>query len=525
MFSYKTPDFIKCIDIKKLRICLTALYILSLIPMLAIGFYDWPSVDDFSMALQPHQTFVASGSFPATIVSVFAKTIVIYNTWVGYFFSSFMTCLCPSIFGEKYYVLVVFVILGTLTFGVIYFFDTLFTVIWKLERDLVKCAEMLTLLVIVNSIPNGTVRAEAFYWWSGAVNYTFMLSLSFVWLGMLMRLCFEDRGKKDTVRLALFCVLSFLLGGGNYMTALVVAVLAFLAGFIIVMVKLGKFRLETTFPSQNRRLSLMFIPLVLNICGLIVSAIAPGNTIRSGGQVGSGASPIKVILRSYYTVFDTCLGQMLRWEVIVALVILGVLFWKMSGKMQQKLLHPFLFTAFAISITAACMVPPLFAVDNLGGGRIVATIWIQFVIVLVLTEFYLITYIRQNIRIKDNEGSGTSEKDKEVLSYTSSVLVLVCAITFVFESALFLHVDPHYYSATSAAFDICSGSAGRYLAEKKERLSVLLDENEQNPRFEPHSVRPELLYQSDIYEDATIWENTVVATYYGKESVAIKGKN
>ncbi len=133
MFSYKLPNFIKRINTKNLCVILTFLYVLSIIPMLVIGIYNWPSVDDFSMALQPHQTFVQTGNFFATVWSAFTKTIYIYNNWVGYFFSSFLTCLSPSIFGERWSALNAAIVIGMLTYGVMYFFDALFHRVWKME--------------------------------------------------------------------------------------------------------------------------------------------------------------------------------------------------------------------------------------------------------------------------------------------------------------------------------------------------------------------------------------------------------
>ena len=126
MFSYRLPAVGFKLNKKRLSMVVALLYLLSIVPMLVIGFYDWPSVDDFSMPMQVHQTFVSTGSILATLGSVFTKTVYIYNNWVGYFFSDFMTCLCPSVFGEKCYFLTVFVVLTALTLCVLYFFDAVF---------------------------------------------------------------------------------------------------------------------------------------------------------------------------------------------------------------------------------------------------------------------------------------------------------------------------------------------------------------------------------------------------------------
>ncbi|MCR5671137.1 MAG: DUF6056 family protein [Butyrivibrio sp.] len=497
---------------------MAVLYVLSLIPMLVIGFYDWPSVDDFSMALQPHQTFVATGNFFITVGSAFKKMVYIYNNWVGYFFSDLLTCLCPSIFGEKWYFLTPVIILAMLSFGVIYFFRALFVKVWELDGDKVNIAAILTLFIMVHSLENGTTRAEAFYWYSGAINYTFMFGLLLVWIGMILRVAFDETylKKAGIARLVLLGLWSFCLGGANYMTSLVAATMVILVAIILLMIRLKKFSLEKTFEGQSKALSLLWIPVGLNLAGFAVSVVAPGNRIRGTG-IGN-ISPIKAVLRSYYTVFAACFTDMMRWEVIFLLLIIAVVCWKMAGKMKQRLSHPFIFALFAFSMVAVCIVPPLFAVGNFDSGRIRTIIWMQFVVMVVISIFYIMTGVRRAM-----EDIGYIEKaDDAHFSMVSSRIMILFILVFACGSLLCIYVNPHYYSATSAAYDVYSGDAATYLSEKKARMEIFEDDSVKDVVLDPHTVRPELLFQSDIYEDSTLWENTIVATYYGKDSVAVR---
>lgn len=515
MFSYKLPNFIKNINTKNLCVVLTFLYVLSIIPMLVIGIYNWPSVDDFSMALQPHQTFVQTGNFFVTVWSAFTKTIYIYNNWVGYFFSSFLTCLSPSIFGERWSALNAVIVLGMLSFGVMYFFNALLHRVWKMEGHMAYGLSMLTLLMIVQSMENGTTRAEAFYWWSGAINYTFMFGLSLVWIGMLFRFIYESDGfsaVKRTLRLVWICILGFLLGGSNYMTALVMAVCSVLGLFILLMIRLGKFELK-----GDGNVKWMWTAFVCQLIGLVVSAIAPGNRIR-GTSMGN-INPIKVVLRSYYSVLDVCINDMMRWEVLLALVIAAVIAWKMAEKMEFELHHPVVFAFFSFSMMACCVAPPLYAVGNADAPRIRSTMWMQFLVMLVITVVYYACWIRQNVA-----GRQTNETESGRLSLVSSTIVAVMALLLAFGSALSIIPNPHYYSATSAIVDLISGDAKQYLAEKEQRMEVFEDVSVKDAVFKPHTVSPELLFQSDMYEDATLWENTIVATYYDKDSVRVKSE-
>ncbi len=91
MFSYKTPGLHIKLNTRKLSILFTAAYVLSLIPMLVLGFYDFPSADDFSMALEARQYFAANGGFFGTLIASLQKSWLVYSHYEGYFFSIILT--------------------------------------------------------------------------------------------------------------------------------------------------------------------------------------------------------------------------------------------------------------------------------------------------------------------------------------------------------------------------------------------------------------------------------------------------
>jgi ABC-type spermidine/putrescine transport system permease subunit II len=86
MFSYNTPKWTYRISKRHLSIFFTAVFVLMLIPMLVIGFYDFPSADDFSMALETHQKFVETGSVFKAVLASLQKAWLVYSQYEGYFF-------------------------------------------------------------------------------------------------------------------------------------------------------------------------------------------------------------------------------------------------------------------------------------------------------------------------------------------------------------------------------------------------------------------------------------------------------
>ncbi len=519
MFSYNTPKLNIRISTKQLSFFFTAVFVLSIIPMLILGFFDWPSADDYSMALQPHLYFLETGNVFGTIQEVFKKSWWIYSQYEGYFFSIILTCICPSIFGESFYVVTPFIIMGMLTFGVMYFFDALMVKTWKLDYYLSRVAAIVTLLLMIQCLPKDGLRVEAFYWYSGAINYTFTFGMAFFWLGLLMRTVYEPDEKARKRKLFWACFWGFWLGGANYMTALQLGICSVLVIVIFFMIKKGSFKLEGATKDQEKSAGYIWLPALLNLIGFACSCFTPGNLTRSSETEHIGA--VKSVLLSLYSTLDMMFNEMLRWETIVLLVLLVPVFWKMAQKMQQKLQHPVLFTLFAYLLVSSNVTPPFFAVGNLGAGRLKALAWMEFVIMLVLVVFYLTVWGRT--KIEERYGiRGSTEPQGDKLTVEGSGLIIACLVILLFGSALCAKPEMDYYSTTSAITDLVSGSAATFRKENRERLIVLKDDSIKDAELMEHTAQPEMLYYWDVTTDPSEWVNGATAKYYYKDSVVLK---
>ncbi len=517
MFKYNTPTFFKKINIKHMSYVLTVLYILSVIPMLVIGFYNWPAVDDFSMSRDAHRYFADTGNVIGTVGAAFVAGIDHYMTWVGYFFSDIVSSLSPSVFGERLSCLVVFIVLGMLTFGVIYFFDALFCRMLGVDKYMTRSLSMITLLVTVQSMEKGFTRTEAFYWFSGAINYTFMFGMGLFWAGLLIRAVFDSDSAGRKRKLIWACIWGFCLGGANYMTALTLAVISALLILSVILVKRNIVEFEIKDVKQKESLERIWIPALFNLLGLAVSALAPGNKVRMSAD--NGMNPIKTIFTSIYYGYDLCLNDLMRWEVVVCFVMLIPICFKASEKIRVKLRHPFIFAITAFAFVCLGFAPPLFAVGNIGAGRIHAAIWAQFVVVMVIVIFYFTAWMRQIVISKFKDGAYKEEDG--VMSYQLSFMVWLCVIFMGIGSALCVYVDNYYFCGTSAITDLLNNSASGYLAENEARLEILLDENITDAKLPARVNQPELITYYDVTTDSGDWFNTIVATYYGKKSVTL----
>ena len=532
MFEYKLPFLKKEITVKQLSIFFTVIYILSIVPMLIMGFYDFPSADDFSMALQPHQCFVQTGNVFLTIGAAFAKALKIYLEYEGYFFSALLTCLCPGVYGEQFYVLTPFIVLGMLTFGVCYFFRALFVKVFKADKYLSNAVSMITLIMMIQFMKESADRAEAFYWYSGAINYTFTFGMAFFWLGLLIRCVYDEDEKKRRRMFVWACIWGFCLGGANYMTALELAICSSL---LIVMILLSKKNIVKLYNADDRMTKsfrLLFIPAVINIIGFGFSCFAPGIKFRKA-EVTDSYPPLKAVLISLYSTFNVIIDEMMRWETIVFLLLLVLVFWKMAKNITYRFRHPFVFTVFAYGMISSNVTPVYYATANLDSGRVRALPWMEFVILAVLSVFYVTVWARQYL--EENKGLKADDNDS-VFSWASSALVATFLLLFVFGSALCSATNYHYYSATSCLYELVSGNAAGYKAENKERLALLNDPSTEEVVLKEHAYNPEILIYQDVREyteipeqlrenpddDGQPWINGATAIYYGKKKINLE---
>jgi predicted ABC-type exoprotein transport system permease subunit len=231
-------------------------------------------------------------------------------------------------------------------------------------------------------------------------------------------------------------------------------------------------------------------------------------------------------------------NDMTRWETLVALVLLIPVFWEMGKGLRNKLQHPFMFTLFAFLLVSSNVVPPFFAVANIGAGRLRALAWMEFVLMLVLTTFYLTAWARQQLEesilgekitdgvagkelYSDGNKSADDIKGNGGLGARSSMIIATCLAFLMFGSAIMVIPNMQYYCCTSALSDLLDGTAATYKSENAERLRILKDDSIKDAELMEYSVHPELLFYEDVTPDTAEWINGATAKYYYKDSVVL----
>ena len=509
----------KSCDLRRLSYLLIVIYALSLIPVLVIGKYDYPSADDFSMGLGTRLVYEATGSLLAVAGKILSETVRYYRTWIGYFTSCLFTTVSPATFGEAWYALTPAVILLTLHVGVAVFFYALMEKALGMNRYVRRCMTVLALFLMVQRMPEGSLRVEAFYWYSGAGNYTLTFSAGLLYLAFYVLSVCGVRSRNRSLFLVLACIMGFLAGGGNYLSALSFAVVSVLFAIYLVKRKIGR-----------------LLPAAFYLCGFAVSCLSPGNRIRGGEAEGYGA--LKSILLSLYYTLSYPLNQWMNWAVLLILALAGVIFWmgfaeiEFSGAnakaggaaapekagsgvqaVQLRFAAPFPAAVLAYGIVSCVVTPALYAQGNMDAGRIQSTFWLHAVLVLLLLEWYLVGGLYRRFS-KEQNASAVSCLRNGAGGFARAILLF-----FIVFSLLAVKGNPDFYTGTSAVSELLDGSAAQYGRENEERLRILKNPEEQDAVLPHYTVQPNLLYFEDVSEDPDDWINQKMSEYYGKNSI------
>lgn len=513
-------------DLRRLSHLLIVIYVLSLIPVLVIGKYDYPSADDFSMGLGTRLVYEATGSLLAVAGKILSETARYYRTWIGYFTSCLFTTVSPATFGEAWYALTPAVILLALHIGVAVFFYALMEKALGMNRYVRHCMTVLALFLMVQRMPEGSLRVEAFYWYSGAGNYTLTFSAGLLYLAFYVLSVCGVRRKNRSLFLVLACIMGFLAGGGNYLSALSFAVVSVLFAVYLVNMKIRQ--------GENSRMGRLcvirrLLPAAFYLCGFAVSCLSPGNRIRGGEAEGYGA--LKSILLSLYYTLSYPLNQWMNWAVLLILALASVIFWmgfaeKMtcSGAqaVQLRFAAPFPAAVLAYGIVSCVVTPALYAQGNMDAGRIQSTFWLHAVLVLLLLEWYLVGGLYRRFSKEQNVSAASGLQNVSTASCLrngAAGFVRAILLFFVVFSLLTVKGNPDFYTGTSAVSELLDGSAAQYGRENEERLRILKNPGEQDVVLPRYTVQPNLLYFEDVSEDPGDWINQKMSEYYGKSSI------
>lgn len=488
---------------RNLLIVLSLVFILSLVPLYYIGLYAHPNADDYSYGISTKFIWEHTHSFSAVLHTAAERTADKYYNWQGNFSAIFLMYLQPGIFGEQYYFAAPFLLLTSFILFSFFFYYSVFR---KVAKSSVYLSFLASILLLFFTLQFTYLPSDSFYWYNGAVYYTFFYSLSLLLYGMLIWLAVC----KPPLRFLFFAaslLLSFLVGGSNYATALLNAVLLFFVSLYFLL--------------RKNRLIWYYLPVFLTgLLALCISISGPGNALRQG-SIGSPHNPLTAILLSfvyggYSAANATTVPVLLFWLLMIPV------FWKILKKspLASRLSHPLLFFLFTFCIYSAQITPVIYAQGIRIPYRIRNIVCFNYYIFIAVNLFYLLGYLRKK------HDFSVLEKLLPLRVYCAGVvfaLVISClgAIEAVETPSGKLEISNLPFTA-SAVYSLATGEAKGFDEESNERVRILSDPSHPDIVFPAFVNRPHVLYHSDISHEPGFWKNRHLAKYYDKRTVRLE---
>ena len=344
------------------------LLIISLLPIFYASFFIHPVMDDLNFSAGVHSAICSGASLFEVLKKAFSTVSNNYFGWQGTFSAIFLFAFQPAVFSEELYFVTTFVMILSVSLSTFFLIDTLLVHCFNADRAysiLISSAVLFCSFQFVVNIP------EAFFWWNGSVYYTFFYSLSLILFSLLIRMVVTE--KKRSICFCVSVFLAFMIGGGNYSTALFTACLMVLALFFLTRLhaeKLWQF---------------YFIFIVLMLC-FAINASAPGNSVRAA--YFTQYNPVEAIAASIYHSF-LCIGEYTRLPQVILFIFVSPFVYSIASKLDFDFKFPLIVIVLAFLCFATQLTPPLYAMRMIGAGRQQNMYYYAYYLMMLFDIFYL----------------------------------------------------------------------------------------------------------------------------------------
>ena len=480
----------KTISYSTLLILLLLLLALLLAPIFILSHYAVPSADDFSFSCETHFAVANEKGIIAILKGALSKTAEVYKSWQGSFSAVFLMAFQPSVWGFRFYRLTTYIMVIPLVISIFFICVRSFSGIFQADRCLSGSIAAILVIACTQFTPSPN---QGFYWYNGAIYYTFTFSVMLVFFACLIGfLLYGGRW-----RLPILCILAVVIGGNNYVTALL-TLLLFSSTVVFLLCY------------HNRNWKSLLIPFLFLIAAFAVNAAAPGNAVRQA-FFSTHPGPVESIMLS----FRYAAHKSVKWSdlrLLACLILLQPLLWRVALNSRRCAFRfPIIVTAFSFCLFSSMFTPHVYAIGFDGPGRIQNIYYYAFVLLLVFNTFWWCGWL---IRKTAREGMFPHEGIRLVpfLSCCTAALVcLVCSVRF-FQGSL---------TSIAALGELRSGEAQAYYLQALKRQQVLEDPAIENCVFSPYQDTPYLLFFTDMTEDPASYENEDTSNFYGKKTIIV----
>lgn len=477
---------------------IVACFIISLLPLLVLSFYNHPAMDDFNYGILTRHALLENKGLaviPAVLKAAVQRAVNLWHSWQGTYTFAIVAALRPSIITERITFIQTFILIGLFTGCILYFCRVMLHRLLGLSKAAATVAACVVVTLCIQYVPIGV---EAFYWWNGSVGYTGFFSVMLAFFGLLADSL--RREKISAKRMIGLILLAVLLGGGMYPIALLTAVMLF---FFAVDVLAGK-KYGKKMKIQAAALFLVYIP------AFALSLAAPGNARRQA--LFQHRTPFEAIYKSYTKSLEYMYTEAMN--VVIVLVIFALflyMLWKL-GNTKFSFRCPLLFTFVTYSMVVVMWVPGIYAVRYISGGRYYDILYYGVILFWAANAVYYAGWLRRQCEKCGSEVLGLLKKAVPAMLAAAGI---GCAVLGIWK--IDIVTDLEEITTATALKSLVYGEAQVYDREIREREALYNDPDVKRVVVDEVTYRPELLYYGTLTTDPEDGRNLAMCEYYDKE--------
>ena len=465
---------------------------LLLVPMLNAAKYDVPSSDDYAFGIDTYRAWKEYGTLSAVLKASWNRILKTYRTWQGSFSAVFLFTMNPMVFKEEYYSAGPWLILAGLFAGI---YSLSFAVWRRVYRGSQTEALIIGTVLYTQFLPRAS---QGFYWFNGAVYYTFFSGLAGIAGALLLYWLFREPDSRGIGKLTAASLLLLFIGGGNLVTGLTAAVLLVSAELQLVL-------------SRHRDRVRFLIPAACFFISFALNIAAPGNAVRQRYYTQPG------LIEAVFLSFKNAGRFFADWFTlpVAALILMPVpVLWRIASRSGRSFPLPGLVTLYSVCLTGVMLYPPIYAMTDYHlelVGRIINVIYFGMVFLAVFNIYYWMGWLIRRGKLPERFFPA-ARNGRYSLIWLAAVLAVFC----------FGMTRIQWFDTTSvSAFrSYRSGEMGNYYHTYKQRLAVLRDPEVKDAVLKRFPYRPYVLFHREMSVNAS--GNTIVADWYEKDSVVVK---
>ncbi len=479
----------------RMAVIAVAALALSLIPLLAMSHYLHPMADDYVFAASTHQAWLRTHSLAAVIKAAFDVAVNMYHNWQGTYTACFTMALQPGAFGH--YWLTPFILAGSYiaasyTFGI--------TMMRRIMKARTSEAMLATTVITMISMQFVASFYDAFFWFNGAVYYTFYYSVMLV-LAATLAVHATTCGIKRIATAAVAMPLTIFLAGGNFSTGLAIPAILL---FTIVAMRL-----------QGKRIPRLFFAVFAVYClAFLPSVLAPGNEFRRIAEPHS----VNPVMAAFMAIGKGTefMAQSANPIMLLLFAAITPTLAKMARRSRFSFGHPWLVLTASLCLYFVFVFPVCYALGIKGPGRMQNIYTYNMCWLIAFNIFYLAgaaQHRRAQGGMLSSHALAICSIMRQRMSRYRRLALPLFAVLLV--SSAILKIS----ASSKAARLIRKGTAATYDREMTMRERKLA-EPAATAVLPPSTVK----IPSDAFNDITVyrgyWVNRGISMYYGKQWIA-----